>query len=343
MLLRTYLASGAEEIYFDFGVDEVARYVRSGDDLNIELLDGNHVVVSDYFALQESEQPELILETGEKVVLSDDVVGTTGLGDSMGGAGSIAAIGAGVAALAAGAAGGGSDAPSNSAPVAENDTAETIEGKPVTSAVFENDYDNEDGPAEDRADEDAAFSLKDQPQNGTVTDNGDGTFTYTPNPDFVGEDSYTYTYTDSDGNEATGTVNVTVGPDGDVEPNTPPTANDDTAATVEGQSVTTDVSDNDFDPEDGPAGPDDTFELEDEPQNGTVVNNGDGTFTYTPNEGFAGSDSYTYTYTDSDGNQSEPATVEVTVAPEGNASPTANDDTAATVEGQSVTTDVSDN
>jgi hypothetical protein len=35
-----------------------------------------------------------------------------------------------------------------------------------------------------------------------------------------------------------------------------------------------------------------------QPANGTLVNNGDGTFTYTPNTGFTGVDTFTYTICD---------------------------------------------
>ena len=45
--------------------------------------------------------------------------------------------------------------------------------------------------------------------------------------------------------------------------------------------------------------------------NGTVVNNGDGTVTYTPNADFNGTDSYSYTVTS--GGVTETATVNVTV------------------------------
>ena len=44
---------------------------------------------------------------------------------------------------------------------------------------------------------------------------------------------------------------------------------------------------------------------------GTVVNNGDGTVTYTPNADYNGTDSYTYTVTS--GGVTETATVNVTV------------------------------
>ena len=49
------------------------------------------------------------------------------------------------------------------------------------------------------------------PANGTVTFNGDGTFTYVPNHYFSGTDSFTYEDDDGVvfGNTATATINVT--------------------------------------------------------------------------------------------------------------------------------------
>ena len=49
-----------------------------------------------------------------------------------------------------------------------------------------------------------------QPANGTVVNNGNGTWTYTPNPTFSGVDSFTYTVNDGNGGTATATLNVTV-------------------------------------------------------------------------------------------------------------------------------------
>ena len=45
---------------------------------------------------------------------------------------------------------------------------------------------------------------------GTVVDNGDGTYTYTPDANYSGADSFTYTISDGAGGTATGTVNLTV-------------------------------------------------------------------------------------------------------------------------------------
>ena len=38
-----------------------------------------------------------------------------------------------------------------------------------------------------------------QPANGTLIDNGDGTFTYSPTADFNGADSFSYTVSDGNG------------------------------------------------------------------------------------------------------------------------------------------------
>lgn len=55
-----------------------------------------------------------------------------------------------------------------------------------------------------------------------------------------------------------------------------------------------------------------TFAVEDQPRKGTVVIQGD-RFTYTPDEGVTGSDSFTYTATDTAGRVSQPATVKVEI------------------------------
>ncbi|MCP5537013.1 MAG: cadherin domain-containing protein [Akkermansiaceae bacterium] len=49
-----------------------------------------------------------------------------------------------------------------------------------------------------------------QPAHGSVTDNGDGMFTYTPAPGYTGQDDFTYTVTNGLGNSFVTTVQVTV-------------------------------------------------------------------------------------------------------------------------------------
>ena len=75
------------------------------------------------------------------------------------------------------------------------------------------------------------------------------------------------------------------------------------------------------------------------PANGTLVNNGDGTVTYTPNSGFSGEDHFEYTVNDNDGTVSNQATVTLRIK----GSPVAVDDSVETDVRESITIDVIDN
>ena len=110
----------------------------------------------------------------------------------------------------------------------------------------------------------------------------------------------TYRVTDGDGDTADGSLTINVDDD-------TPVVSDDTATTQAGTAVTFDALANDSAGADGLGSI--TFV---QPSNGNVVRNNDGTFTYTPNGGFAGSDSFTYTMTDGDGDTAT-ATVTITV------------------------------
>jgi Bacterial Ig domain len=94
---------------------------------------------------------------------------------------------------------------SNKDPVAENETAITARGVPVTVNVLANDSDPDGDPLE-------VVGVT-QGANGEVALNDDGTVTYTPAEGFDGTDSFTYTVDDDHGGQATGTVTVTVLPD----------------------------------------------------------------------------------------------------------------------------------
>ncbi len=91
--------------------------------------------------------------------------------------------------------------------------------------------------------------------------------------------------------------------------NSMPVAIDDAATTSTDTSVAIDVLANDTD-SDG-----DTLSVQSITQaaNGTVVENPDGTLSYTPNAGFSGVDSFTYTVSDGM-DEDGPATVTVTVS-----------------------------
>ena len=198
------------------------------------------------------------------------------------------------------------DTPGNSPPTAGNDAATTDEDTPISVAapgVLINDSDP-DGDTLVVAAVDTSGTV------GTVTAWGsDGSFAYDPNGQFeslqVGSsttDSFTYTVFDGNGGTDTGAVTITIN-----GLNDPPVADDDTDTTSQGTSVTIDILGNDSDP-DG-----DTLTVNSITQghNGTVTNNGNDV-TYTPNPGFAGTDSFDYTISDGNGG-TDTATVTVTV------------------------------
>jgi len=91
----------------------------------------------------------------------------------------------------------------NQPPVAVDDEAETTVDRPVTINVLENDSDP-DGDV-------ISVESVTPPATGTAVDNGDGTITYTPNPEFERSDTFQYTISDVDGATDIATVTV-VGP-----------------------------------------------------------------------------------------------------------------------------------
>jgi len=218
--------------------------------------------------------------------------------------------------------------PENGPPDAVDDTTVTDYQTPVNVTVLGNDSDP-DGDALTVVD-------NSEPSNGSAVLNEDGTFTYTPDDGFTGTDSFTYTITDGNGGEDTATVTIEVGeaPPPPLPPeNGPPDAVDDTTVTDYQTSVKVTVLGNDSDP-DGDAL---TVVDNSEPSNGSAVLNEDGTFTYTPDDGFTGTDSFTYTITDGNGGE-DTATVTIEVGgappppppPPENGPPDAVDDTTVT-------------
>gem|GEM_PF-1758416 len=141
---------------------------------------------------------------------------------------------------------------------------------------------------------------------GSVVRNSDGTVTYTPPAGFVGADTFTYRVTGPDGAQKEATVTITVRePEVPLEP---ADLVDDSGSTIAGTPVSLEIMANDDVP-DGSTG----WDVDTTSSNGgTVVDNGDGTVTYTPPAGFVGTDTFTYRVTGPDGVEVE-ATVTVTV------------------------------
>jgi VCBS repeat-containing protein len=185
--------------------------------------------------------------------------------------------------------------PVNDAPAATDDAAHTAQGQPVTLNVLANDTDV-DGDA-------LQVTAVGQGTHGKVGINADGTLTYYPASGFAGTDTFTYTVSDGSGGSASGTVSVQVD-----RANAPPTASNGLAAMETGTPISGTLTVADADNAPGEL----RFGLATGPAHGTVNVQADGTYTYTPVAGYAGSDSFTFTVTDPSG-ASDSATVSVTV------------------------------
>ncbi len=131
-----------------------------------------------------------------------------------------------------------------------------------------------------------------QPANGSVVDNGDGTFTYSPDPNYNGPDSFTYTADDGNDGTDSATVNITVHPVNDAPVAKPDilSASFNTPLTIGSTSLLTNDSDVDLDAL--------AMASFSQPANGKLIDNGDGTLTYVSNPGFTGQDYFFYTATD---------------------------------------------
>ena len=141
--------------------------------------------------------------------------------------------------------------------------------------------------------------------NGVLTDIGGGSFTYIPVANYFGVETFTYVVTDgTDTDAATVTITVTNVPDAPETQDDAYATDRDTPLVIPAPGVLGNDTDYDGDPL--------AATLASPPTNGGVVLNPDGSFTYTPNPGHVGSDSFTYT-ADDGLNPPAAATVDITV------------------------------
>ena len=124
------------------------------------------------------------------------------------------------------------------APTAVDDSAGTEENQPVSIAVLANDLDGFGQPL--------TISEAGVPSNGTTRIEGNA-IVYTPEPGFVGTDTFEYTIREQNGGTASATVTVTV-----ALANTSPVAQDDFLLTNMIDTVVVDVLANDSDPDGDP-------------------------------------------------------------------------------------------
>lgn len=219
-------------------------------------------------------------------------------------------------------------APVNDVPVAGNDRVTVDEdAPPVTVNVLANDSDVEGA---------VTIITFTTGANGTVAlDNG--VITYAPNANYNGPDSFTYTIEDSDGDDATATVNVTVTPVNDA-----PVANDGVAIGNENSPITITLTASDVD------GNPLTFAITTPPTRGTLgaitqASATSATVTYTSNLNTYGDDTFGFTASDGTATSAEAeilvSVANVIVCPDGviEGSESCDDNNAAASDGCSTT------
>lgn len=226
----------------------------------------------------------------------------------------------------------------NFAPIAATDTYTTTQG--VTMVV-----DNSSGTRlailhnDNDSDPNDSLSLNTEimttPRHGSLNIDEQGLFTYIPNAGFYGIDFFIYEITDSQGNTAQAPVKLIIN-----QTNSAPTPVNDNYQLDEDTTLNIAASNgllnNDSDPEGDDIRVDPN--LVHPPSNGTVNISENGSFSYTPNNNFFGSDTFRYTLLDIN-NLSSQASVTLTIN-NVNDAPIATDDVAQTDENQAVSIDV---
>lgn len=211
--------------------------------------------------------------------------------------------------------------PSNRAPVALDDSANTDTGTAVVIDVLANDNDPDLDPL--------TITITTAPGNGAAVV-ANGQVTYTPAVAYSGPDVFDYAIDDGNGGSASASVSITVN-----SVSVPPVAKDDTGATDQDVVAQFDVLANDTFADIAGL----TLSITTPATNGVaaVVNN---SIEYTPTAGYSGPDSVVYAIVESNGG-TDSATLSITVdAVVINTSPVAVDDEVVTPQDTETTVDV---
>ena len=201
----------------------------------------------------------------------------------------------------------------NNPPVAADDTYQTDEDTGLTvpaSGVLANDTDADGDPL--------AAILLTSPSHGTLSLAPDGSFTYAPNPNFNGTDTFTYKANDGSADSNPATATLTVNPVND-----PPVADSQEATTVQDTALAITLTASDID------GDALTYIVLTGPSHGGLTGAAPD-LTYTPAAGYTGADSFTFTANDGSAD-SNIATVAITVT-KVNHPPVASDQAVTTPE-----------
>jgi hypothetical protein len=165
------------------------------------------------------------------------------------------------------------------------------------------------------------YSLVGQAANGVILlDPTTGNFTYKPNLNYNGPDSFLVTVTDDHGNSTTTTVNLTIVPVNDAPVSNDQNLNTPEDTPISGQVVATDVEGDTL-----------TYNITTTATHGTVtLNPATGGFTYTPSADYNGSDSFVVRIADGNGGFAT-STIRIGVTPVNDA-PVSNDQNLTTPE-----------
>jgi gliding motility-associated-like protein len=176
------------------------------------------------------------------------------------------------------------DEVANQIPVAVDDVISTDEDSVTIINVLANDFGLGDGGI--------VINIPRNGQHGTAVVNGDNTITYTPLPNYFGQDTIQYQVCDANSDCDTAYIIISLNSVDDI-----PLANNDTLSVLEDNQVTVNILTNDSGFGDGGI----TVSLISGGNNGSAILNGDNTITYTPDPNYFGSDTIVYQVCDSDG------------------------------------------
>ncbi len=177
----------------------------------------------------------------------------------------------------------------NRTPIAYDSTAQTPGNIDYNGSLYAYDIDGDL----------LTYTIVESPNNGNVniTDENTGSFRYSPSIGYFGEDSFSFRVSDGALNSNEAIIYITV-----LEPlNNPPVANNDSFEIVTGIEFSGILYANDID------GDALLFSISTLPNNGVlnITNESNGSFTYTPTDGYVGDDSFTFIASDGSLNSNE--------------------------------------
>ncbi|WP_125718508.1 Ig-like domain-containing protein [Pseudoalteromonas rubra] len=166
-------------------------------------------------------------------------------------------------------------------------------------------------------------------QHGTLTLNSDGSFSYQPEPDFTGTDSFEYRVEDGNGGSNTATITLLI--ETEVS-NFPPVAVNDNYQTNEDEQLFVEIPgvlENDSDADDDTL----TLSIIEQPNMGTLELSETGSFRYTPQQNSYGQDYFVYQIDDGTASVQAFVIIEVIAV---NDAPLASDDSVTVAQGQAI-------